>query len=63
MSVLSKITKCLPHVKGLLNGLMSVNNIVSTKVQLSGIMGSMLQTEELHMKLPYRTKLFGYPII
>jgi len=36
---------------GLLTELLSVN-IVSTKVQLSGIMGPMLQTEALHMKLP-----------
>jgi len=34
-----------------------------SKVQFSGIIGPMLQTEELHVKLLCKTKLFGYRII
>jgi hypothetical protein len=63
MSALFKVMKCLPHIRGLLTELPSVKNIVSTRVQFSGIMGPMLQTEELNMKLLCETKVYGYSII
>lgn len=63
MSALFKVMKCLPHIIGLLTELLSVNNIVSTKVQFSRIMGPMLQTEELYMKVLCETKVYGYSII